>query len=326
MAWTLRAKIGRLLRPRRREPVILMYHRIASPAQDPWELAVAPIVFEQQMRRLARTRRVLPLSEFADRHLKGSLPADAAAITFDDGYACNALVAAPLLQKLGLPATFFLATAMLGKVEEFWNDALERIVFDPRAAGRATIVIGDREVHVDLGEPREEPQSTRAWRAMSEPPRTNRESAYLELWKALKPAPYDVQRRAIGAIAGQIHSELAPRPSHRPMSVEEAHRLSQNSAFDICGHTATHASLPLWDRATQLREIEQSRRTCETISGRPSTAFAYPYGDYSDLTLDCVKECGLACAVSAHPRPVAAIDPLLALPRIMMRNESAAIA
>lgn len=320
MARSLAAKISRVMPPR---PVILMYHRIATPDRDPWELAVAPAVFDRQLQTLARRRRVLPLREFADRHVKGSLPADAAAITFDDGYACNSGVAAPLLEKHGLPATFFLATAMLGSTEEFWSDALERVVFDPRAAGRGSIMVGDRECQVDLGE-EPEPRPAHAWRAMTDRPRTMRQRAYMALWKALKPAPLDAQRRAIELIAGQIGSELAPRSTHRPMTPEEAYSLSRTSGFDIGGHTETHIALPLWDRATQTREIAQSRRICEAISGRPCTTFAYPYGDYSDLTLDCVRESELTCAVSLNWGPVDALEPPLALSQIMMRNESAA--
>jgi peptidoglycan/xylan/chitin deacetylase (PgdA/CDA1 family) len=322
MAWTLRRKLSRFLRRRRGDPVILMYHRIADADLDPWELAVRPAAFEKQMRDLASTRSVLPLDEFVSRHLKGNLPSDAAAITFDDGYACNALLAAPLLEALGLPATFFLATGMLGKSEEFWNDALERVVFDPAAGGPASVVIAGRGVQVDLGTQPEDYYVGRAWRAMQEPPRTARQRAYLKLWEVLKPAAFDLQYQAIESLARQVGSDLVARKSHRPMTTDEARTLSRRPSLDISAHTHTHISLPLWDRDIQLEEIRQSRRICEALSCRPCTAFAYPYGDFSDLTIECAKQCGLMCAVSAYPRSVASTDLPLTLPRIMMRNQS----
>jgi peptidoglycan/xylan/chitin deacetylase (PgdA/CDA1 family) len=46
-------------------------------------------------------------------------------ITFDDGYLDNFEVAAPILRKLGLPATFFVATAFIGsKVVPLWDKHL----------------------------------------------------------------------------------------------------------------------------------------------------------------------------------------------------------
>ena len=57
---------------------------------------------------------VLPLSEAASRLAQGTLPARALSITFDDGYADNREIAAPILQRLGLSATFFIATSFLG--------------------------------------------------------------------------------------------------------------------------------------------------------------------------------------------------------------------
>jgi peptidoglycan/xylan/chitin deacetylase (PgdA/CDA1 family) len=299
-----------------------MYHRIAAAELDPWELAVRPAIFEEQMRDLVSTRSVLPLCEFVSRHRKGNLSPDAAAITFDDGYACNALVAAPLLEALGLPATFFLVTAMLGKSEEFWSDALERVVFDPAAGGPASIVVAGREVQVDLGEQPEDHHVGHAWRAMKEPPRTARQHAYLKLWEALKPTAFDSQYQAIMSLARQVGSALVPRTSHRTMTIDEARTLSRRSGLNIAGHTDTHISLPVWDRDIQLNEIRQSRQICEDLSCRPCTVFAYPYGDFSDLTIECATESGLTCAVSAYPRPVANTDLPLTLPRIMMRNES----
>ncbi|MDP1007558.1 polysaccharide deacetylase family protein, partial [Klebsiella pneumoniae] len=56
---------------------------------------------------------VLPLDEAAQRLKDGSLPARAAALSFDDGYADNHDIALPLLQKHGLPCSFFIATGFL---------------------------------------------------------------------------------------------------------------------------------------------------------------------------------------------------------------------
>src|SRR5438105_4129160 len=96
-------------------PTILMYHRIAHSEFDPWGIAVEPTRFEQQMTKYKRRRTVLSLLEFMHLHPRGTLPRNAIAITFDDGYACNANVAGPLLASLGFPATFFVTSLGLEK-------------------------------------------------------------------------------------------------------------------------------------------------------------------------------------------------------------------
>jgi peptidoglycan/xylan/chitin deacetylase (PgdA/CDA1 family) len=106
---------------------ILMYHRIAEAEFDPFNLAVSPDQFERQLARLRR-KKVLPLREFATLQVQKRLPRNAVAITFDDGYACNALVAAPMLESFGYPATFFVVSDAIERAEEFWWDQLEVVI------------------------------------------------------------------------------------------------------------------------------------------------------------------------------------------------------
>lgn len=80
------------------------------------------------------------------------------AITFDDGYLGNFEVAAPILKKLGLPATFFVATRFIGSdVVPWWDRDLP---FQPgwmtwdhvRELDREGFEIGAHtKTHVDLG-------------------------------------------------------------------------------------------------------------------------------------------------------------------------------
>ena len=109
---------------------ILIYHRIAKVDFDPWNIAVTPDEFERQLIQL-RSKTVLPLQEFARLHIQKKLPRNAVAITFDDGYACNALVAAPMLESFGYPATFFVVSDAIARSEEFWWDQLEFIFHAP---------------------------------------------------------------------------------------------------------------------------------------------------------------------------------------------------
>jgi hypothetical protein len=84
----------RAVRPRS-SAVILMYHRVAEPACDPWNLAVSLDNFDQQMQVLRRNRRPLPMRQLVEGLRVGDLPERAVAVTFDDGYMDNLVNAKP---------------------------------------------------------------------------------------------------------------------------------------------------------------------------------------------------------------------------------------
>lgn len=91
---------------------ILCYHSV----QPGWAsaLAVEPADFELQGAWLARHRSVLPLATavgLLDR--SGRLPAGAAAVTFDDGFAALYDHAMPVLRRYRLPSTIFLVAQTL---------------------------------------------------------------------------------------------------------------------------------------------------------------------------------------------------------------------
>ncbi len=95
---------------------ILTYHRVND--RHPGDrMTVHPFAFREQMELLAASGRpVLRLAEALGR-LRGlgpPLPRGAVAITFDDGYRDNLECAAPVLARLGLPATVFLVTERMG--------------------------------------------------------------------------------------------------------------------------------------------------------------------------------------------------------------------
>src|SRR5688572_9588150 len=68
----------------------------------------------RQLELLRRVATVVPLEESLRALAAGDqLPPRAVALSFDDGYRDNLDLAVPLLERLDLPATFFLVPGML---------------------------------------------------------------------------------------------------------------------------------------------------------------------------------------------------------------------
>jgi peptidoglycan/xylan/chitin deacetylase (PgdA/CDA1 family) len=100
---------------------ILIYHRVLA-QPDPLLPSLPDIQrFDRQMALLRCYFNVLPVGRALHLLQQQALPARAACITFDDGYADNAVHALPILQKYDLSATFFIASGYLNG-GQMWND------------------------------------------------------------------------------------------------------------------------------------------------------------------------------------------------------------
>lgn len=114
--------------------------------------------FEQYCLFFRRHFHVVPLPELLHRLKAGEEVGGLLAITFDDGYRDNYTIAAPVLQRLGMPACFFVSTGLIGSdVRPWWDEEYgarsEWMGWaDVRALRAAGFDIGAHtETHPDLG-------------------------------------------------------------------------------------------------------------------------------------------------------------------------------
>jgi peptidoglycan/xylan/chitin deacetylase (PgdA/CDA1 family) len=127
---TLAAALNDLFGPRETRAFgILMYHRVVDAPQG-WSRPtwnVPPKRLEEQLTGLlVRGWVAWPLSQLLgclERELP--IPRKTFVVTFDDGYANNFTQALPILERLGVPATVFLATAYLDSGQPFPSDDWE---------------------------------------------------------------------------------------------------------------------------------------------------------------------------------------------------------
>jgi peptidoglycan/xylan/chitin deacetylase (PgdA/CDA1 family) len=301
----------RQVRPVEPKPLMLNYHRIADEPVDPWGLAVSPAHFAEQLQVLRRSRRPLPLTTFVSAFVAGTLPADAIAVTFDDGYADNLLAGKPLLAAADIPATVFLTTGCLDCREEFWWDELARLVLLEHGPQKLNIVVRGEVLHFDFGRPSASGASPwPTWLL-----RRRRRRAHRAIWRALR--PLDSQER--GLLMAEIRSKLAGRHqsgSGRAMTTAEVRALVEDKLITIGAHTVTHPALTQIGPEARRREIAESKAACEALIGKPIPGFAYPYGDVDDRVRYAVKEAGFVYACSNRSGPVTAVSDLLALPRL----------
>jgi peptidoglycan/xylan/chitin deacetylase (PgdA/CDA1 family) len=309
--------LGMVRRWRRRgpRPLILMYHRVAEPRIDPWGLAVRPRHFEQHLAILRRSRCVLSMRELVQRLERRTLPANAVAVTFDDGYADTLQEARPRLAATSSPATLFLTTGAVGQRTEYWWDELARLILLHQGPVDQDVAVAGERCRLSFSE---SPANNR-WRAWQEAP-TAREAAYVGLWRKLR----DLSEGGRQVVMTQLRASLtapAVEPKDLPMTAQELAALAADGLFELGGHTVTHPALPTLDPTQRRHEILQGKLACERITGRPIAGFAYPHGALDQESRALVEGCGFAWACSTEPSPVRRRRyDRYALPRICVRD------
>lgn len=304
----------------RRQPAILMYHRVARMAYDPWGLAVDPEHFEEQIAYLKEHRTAMSMDELVQRLRSKTLPADSVAITFDDGYRDNLINALPALVRHGVPASLFLATGYTDRNVPFWWDELATMILESTHAAHWDQDCGGQVV--TLCWPAAEPMDAEAsaWRAWDKP-RTARQSAYLAIWRRLQRATRQERDHVMDSLRSRF--EAAPDPSSMPMSSEEIRALLKGDLLTLGAHSVTHPALTALSRSESRREIRLSGEQCRALTAQRVDGFAYPHGDMSsEVRNDVVTEgFSWACSTRSGFIDCGRVD-LYALPRLAVPNAS----
>ncbi len=284
-------------RTARGELLILTFHRVL-PATDPLRDGDPTLAqFERLLGVLRRCFNVLALSQAVARLADGTLPPRALAITFDDGYADNAELAAPALARHDLPATFFIASGYLEGGAMF-NDLVIEAIRDTAVAeldlgdlGHGRLPLGDIEA---------------------------RRRAVTAVLGAVKYQPPAQRLGLVDELCRRLRVTPATNLMMRPPQVQALARLG----MEIGGHTVTHPILTRLPPAQAADEIGECRRVLADLTGQPVTGFAYPNGrpgrDYAAEHVAQVRAAGYDYAVSTGWGSARGSDDPFQLPRVAL--------
>jgi peptidoglycan/xylan/chitin deacetylase (PgdA/CDA1 family) len=278
----------------RQRLTVLIFHRV-RPLPDPlFPGDMHAAAFRERIEWVRNWFNVLPLDEAAARLARRSLPARALAISFDDGYADNQAIALPILQALGVPATFFIATGFLDG-GRMWNDSIIEAV---RGTDRSTLDLreaGLGEIAVDTLDARR--------RAID---------SLIGAVKHLRPSERSAKVDRIVDVA------RAPLPRDLMMSSRQVRSLV-DAGMSVGAHTISHPILAAVDDVTARREIVDGRGALEAVCGARVSLFAYPNGrpaaDYHARHAAMVREAGFDAAFSTAYATARPGDSAMELPR-----------
>jgi peptidoglycan/xylan/chitin deacetylase (PgdA/CDA1 family) len=136
---------------------IVAFHRVSDAIPEDG-LTCGSAKFEAFCEFFREHFRVVPLADQVAAYRSGGDTGGTLSITFDDGYLDNYEVAAPILRKLALPATFFVVTGYIGtSIRAAWD---EKVTGQPAwmqwqhvcaLASQGFEVGSHTDTHIDLG-------------------------------------------------------------------------------------------------------------------------------------------------------------------------------
>ncbi|HEU4721982.1 MAG TPA: polysaccharide deacetylase family protein [Gemmatimonadaceae bacterium] len=302
------AALRRLWRGRRPSAAVLVYHRVARAAWDPFGQAVDPATFERQLEIARRFGSVLSAPELAGRLARGESIARTITVTFDDGYVDNLTTAAPIAARLDVPITVFVAMEPVLDGTPFWWDQLAVAVLRADGASpehREIAIGGDPPLPLRTSEERQD--ALQRLHAVMRRSSAGRRAAML--------------REIVAQLDGSSTDD-----SGRPMTADELRRLAALPGVHVGSHTMTHPSLAALDVEEQRAEMAESRQALERLLGAPARLMAYPFGkdgDVSAATRAASRSAGFDAAFTTMPFAVGMDADPFAIPRLTVHEWTA---
>ena len=135
-------RIGRRLPTKDRGAAVLCYHDIGTDAANTTDYYLSPARLRAQLEAIREWGfTFVPFAEIVDRLLAERDLDGLVAVTFDDALVGVRDAAVPILAALGIPATIFAVTDVLGVDPPFWPGAARALTADELRALTATGLI-----------------------------------------------------------------------------------------------------------------------------------------------------------------------------------------
>lgn len=289
---------------------ILTYHSIserdgdAPSCLDLTRMRVTPQAFRKQVEYVARHYTAVTLEDIVGSRLgEATLPPHPCVITFDDGYRDAYENAAPVLEQLGLVATFFVIGGPTVNGEVPWIHAIDEILDTLPTARCASAFQKAGPRSFSAGPVTKNELCQQALRCFDEIDRPSR-------------------IRFLDRVRADLDAE-AKRTS-RFLGADQIRNLHKRG-FEVGCHSMEHECMARLNDDELTSDIRQCKEVLTDILGRPPKAFCYPFGwkdTFDKRVIDTLKQEGFTCAATTMPGLNDRSTDPFALRRLMMYSDT----
>jgi peptidoglycan/xylan/chitin deacetylase (PgdA/CDA1 family) len=259
--------------------------------------------FSAFLKEITQAGTAVSMNQIVAAHQEGErLPKRAFAVTFDDGFENNASVAAPVLDDLKIPATFYVTTGFVGSETRSWTDEIEAAL-EQTGPLRLQGLAGEIDGRYDTVEEKISLMD----RIRTHVKGSDGIDPYVFASKVVEQtgAPGDAFDRDLDAKLGW----------------DQVRQLARHPLFAVGGHSHSHRNLAFLPDDELENEITTSLRLLTDATGSNINHYSYPEGmahSYSDKVISLLKRHGIVCAPTAEEGNNHVSDSLFHLKRVFV--------
>lgn len=263
-----------LLRAINRTPRILFWHGVDQRVDPDVEQEIIDVgVFKQQIEYLNKHYDIISIEEFDRRYKFREFTGREVVLTFDDGYANNLYVVAPILKQWNLPFTVFISSEHI-ETGLLFPTSVNRII--SKGSSLKRLFLPSRDLEFPLNTAVDKRQTC---------------DAISQLLKTLTVDEVkNITKDLVNNVSESEWDALKYRyKSVRPMTWNEVRDLSDIGAT-IGSHCKWHICCHNHQPETEIKsQLQESKLQIESHLQKECRFFAYPNGDYTDFSNCIVK-------------------------------------
>jgi peptidoglycan/xylan/chitin deacetylase (PgdA/CDA1 family) len=268
---------------------ILVFHGIDTIGQTHYNSRFVSVhYFEKLLLELQKNYTFISLDDFYNQHFDASK--NNLVLTFDDGLQNNIDFAIPVLEKLNIPATFFITSCPLHH-EVLWPDFLDLVTY---YTDKSKVIFDGKEYF------------------------KNGKNEFQHQGKTLnnvcKQLPFSTVQQLFTLFEEEWHTIKTKKLAvyWQLMSLEEAKNKLSNPLFSIGAHSVHHPNLAAIKVDEAEVELLQSKIELEITLGIPIHQFAFPFGAYTQELITLAKKVGYTQLLPLeYNRSTDALEPTL---------------
>jgi len=274
-----------ILRVTNRTPRVLFWHGVDNIKDAVVEAeSCSSNTFINQIKYLKKNYEIVSVDEFYNRYSTNSFTGKEILLAFDDGYKNNLTVVAPVLKSLSVPFTVFISTNNISSGALFPTSILRLVIFGSQLARIEIPLIG---LNAEL---KTHEQKNNVANKLAQIIKSASNTQVLRISEEL----------LSNVTSTKLQKLVSMYSSLTPMNWDEVRKLRKYDCT-IGSHCLDHICChENQDKSEILRQISASKQIIENELEMACHYFAYPNGNYTDYSNNCIKESGYRLGFSAR--------------------------